>query len=47
MIQAEALQNAGAGYVGILWGIVMGSYLASKMKGKELFIPPTRAAMGL
>ncbi|KAH8120013.1 FAD/NAD-binding domain-containing protein [Phellopilus nigrolimitatus] len=40
-------KNKGAGYVSVLWGLTFGDTVVPMVKGKTLFIPMQRKAMGL
>lgn len=39
--------NGGAGYFGLLWGIVLGNWFAKMAKSKGLMIDMSRKGMGL
>nr|BAE66642.1 hypothetical protein [Flammulina velutipes] len=39
-------KNDGVGYFGVWWGIVIGGWLASLLKAKDLMLPATRVATG-
>lgn len=41
------VQNKGAGYIGVLWGLTFGDWVVPMVKGKDLFIPNTRKAFGV
>jgi NADH dehydrogenase FAD-containing subunit len=41
------LQKNGISYLGMLWGITLGNWFSSSMKGKELMVSMTRKAYGL
>lgn len=43
----HVLQKQGVSYVGMLWGITIGNWFSSSMKGKELMVSMTRKAYGL
>lgn len=39
--------KGGSAYFGVAWGIVLGAWMASRVKSKELFIPQVRKGLGL
>jgi apoptosis-inducing factor 2 len=41
------LQKQGISFVGMLWGITLGNWFSSSMKGKELLVSMTRKSYGL
>jgi apoptosis-inducing factor 2 len=41
------LQKYGISYMGMLWGITLGNWFSSSMKGKELMVGMTRKSFGL
>ena len=41
------LQKHGISYLGFLWGITLGNWFSSSMKGKELMVSMTRKGYGL
>jgi NADH dehydrogenase FAD-containing subunit len=43
----RVLQKQGVSYVGMLWGITLGNWFSSSMKGKELMVSMMRKAYGL
>lgn len=42
-----SLQKYGISYMGMLWGITLGNWFSSTMKGKELMVSMTRKSYGL
>ncbi|KAH9960643.1 FAD/NAD-P-binding domain-containing protein [Russula dissimulans] len=40
-------KKQGIGFVGMLWGVVLGNWLSSSMKGRELMVHTTRRSYGL
>jgi hypothetical protein len=38
--------NNGRAYIPALWGVVAGSWMVTKAKGKDLFLTPTRKLLG-
>ena len=40
-------QSGGSGYLGFLWGIILGDFLTKMIKGKDLMIGMARGARGL
>ena len=38
--------NNGRAYIPALWGVVAGSWMVTKAKGKDLFLTPTRKMLG-
>lgn len=44
---SHVFQKHGISYVGMLWGITLGNWFSSSMKGKELMVSMTRKAYGL
>ena len=40
------MQYRGLLYVGILWGLTFGNWLASRIKGRTLLIEKTRQGLG-
>lgn len=36
----------GAGYIDILWGVLLGDWLVTKLKGNELFVAPVKTLLG-
>jgi apoptosis-inducing factor 2 len=43
----HVLQKYGIAYMGMLWGITLGNWFSSSMKGKELMVGMMRKAYGL
>lgn len=41
------LQKQGISFMGMLWGITLGNWFSSSMKGKELMVSMTRKSYGL
>ena len=41
------VQTGGSGYIGLLWGIILGDFLTKTIKGKDLMIGMARGARGL
>jgi len=41
-----AIGKGGAGFVGVLWGLMFGNWVIGSVKSKELFVPMTRKALG-
>jgi len=39
--------KGGAGYLGLGWGIMLGNWLSSTMKSKDLFVPMARKGLGI
>ena len=39
--------KGGSAYFGVAWGIILGAWMASRVKSKELFIPQARKGLGL
>lgn len=44
---SHLLQKHGISYMGMLWGITLGNWFSSSMKGKELMVSMTRKSYGL
>ena len=38
--------KGGSAYFGVAWGIVLGAWMASRVKSKDLFLTPTRKSLG-
>ncbi|PIL35059.1 hypothetical protein GSI_02846 [Ganoderma sinense ZZ0214-1] len=47
MILIPLGKTGGSGYIGLLWGIVLGDWLTKTIKGKDLMIGMARGARGL
>ncbi|RDX48829.1 FAD/NAD(P)-binding domain-containing protein [Lentinus brumalis] len=47
MILIPLGKSGGAGYLSILWGIILGDWLSRTMKGKDLFVSMARTQRGL
>jgi hypothetical protein len=41
------LQKGGISFMGMLWGITLGNWFSSSMKGKELMVGMARKGYGL
>ena len=42
----QTLQTIGQGYLGFLWGILVGDWFSRTMKGKTLMVPQARKSLG-
>ena len=47
LTMCHLLQKNGISYMGMLWGITLGNWFSSSMKGKELMVSMTRKSYGL
>ncbi|CAL1709321.1 unnamed protein product [Somion occarium] len=47
MIVVPLGKSGGSGYLGILWGVIVGDWLTKLLKGKTLMVPPVRKEFGL
>lgn len=47
LIMSCLFQKQGISFMGMLWGITLGNWFSSSMKGKELMVSMTRKSYGL